>query len=216
MTEPGGGGVERPGALADPYDREAMLAEVLAGLRRPDRRLPSKYHYDEVGSELFERITQLDEYYLTRNERALLQRWMPVWLDDLRPRGLVELGPGSADKSRILLDAMVSQELDALYVPVDVSGDFLYAVADKLRAEYPGLQTVTIAVNTPMKIIRTHWERDRIGCLSGRGSFSISPGGALSKPNAIATGTVTKKFTNSTSAGVKGTPPSTRKKAASK
>lgn len=140
MTEPGGVGAERPGALADPFDREAMLAEVLSGLRRSDKRLPSKYHYDEVGSELFERITRLDEYYLTRTERALLERWMPAWVDQLQPRGLVELGPGSADKSRILLDAMVREEPDALYVPIDVSGDFLHAVADKLRAEYPCLR----------------------------------------------------------------------------
>ena len=140
MTESRRGGAERSGALADPYDRRAMLAEVLAGLRRPDKRLPSKYHYDETGSELFERITRLDEYYLTRTERALLERWIPVWVEELRPRALVELGPGGAEKSRILLDAMVRGAPDALYVPVDVSGDFLHAVADQLRVEYPGLR----------------------------------------------------------------------------
>ena len=117
-----------------------MLEEVLAGLRRPDKRIPSKYHYDEAGSELFERITRLDAYYLTRAERALLERWMPAWVEELAPAALVELGPGSADKSRIILDAMVRPVPDALYVPVDVSGDFLHAVADRLRAEYAELR----------------------------------------------------------------------------
>jgi L-histidine N-alpha-methyltransferase len=116
-----------------------MLADVLAGLGRPEKRISSKYHYDEVGSELFEQITRLDEYYPTRTERALLERWMPVWVDELRPRSLVELGAGSADKSRIILDAMVRHTPDALYVPVDVSGDFLYAVADRLIEEYDEL-----------------------------------------------------------------------------
>ncbi|HUF74813.1 MAG TPA: L-histidine N(alpha)-methyltransferase [Longimicrobiales bacterium] len=140
MTERAGGASERVGIVADPYDREAMLAEVLAGLRQPDKRIPSKYHYDETGSELFERITGLDEYYLTRAERALLARWMPVWVEELAPAALVELGPGGADKSRIILDAIVGRVPEALYVPVDVSGDFLHAVADQLRTEYPGLQ----------------------------------------------------------------------------
>jgi L-histidine N-alpha-methyltransferase len=140
MTERGSGASDRAGALADPYDRDAMLAEVLTGLRAPVRHIPSKYHYDEVGSELFERITRLDEYYLTRTERGLLERWIPEWVGQLRPQGLVELGAGSADKSRILLDAMVRHAPDPLYVPVDVSGDFLHAVADKLRAEYEGLR----------------------------------------------------------------------------
>jgi L-histidine N-alpha-methyltransferase len=139
MTEGRGAGAKQGGAVADPYDREAMLVDVLAGLRRPEKRISSKYHYDEVGSELFEQITQLDEYYPTRTERALLERWMPVWVEELRPRSLVELGAGSADKSRIILDAMVRHTPDALYVPVDVSGDFLYAVADRLSEEYDDL-----------------------------------------------------------------------------
>ena len=145
MTEGRGAAAEQAGTVADPYDREAMLAEVVAGLRRPEKRISSKYHYDEVGSELFERITRLDEYYPTRTERALLERWMPVWVGELRPRSLVELGAGSADKSRIILDAMVRHTPDALYVPVDVSGDFLYAVADRLSEEYDEL-TVQPAV----------------------------------------------------------------------
>jgi L-histidine N-alpha-methyltransferase len=140
MTDGGAGAAERVGAVADPYDPAAMLAEVLEGLRLPQKHIPSKYHYDEVGSELFELITELEEYYPTRTERGLLERWIPEWVDELGPVGLVELGAGSADKSRIVLDAMVRGGSECLYVPVDVSGDFLHVVADKLRTEYDQLR----------------------------------------------------------------------------
>lgn len=125
--------------LSDPHDRQDMLREVLAGLSRPDKRIPSKYHYDARGSALFDDITRLEEYYLTRTERALLERWAPVWVAELAPVGLVELGPGSADKSRILLDAMAKRASSCVYVPVDVSGALLLDVADQLRSDYPGL-----------------------------------------------------------------------------
>ncbi|HSM59150.1 MAG TPA: L-histidine N(alpha)-methyltransferase [Longimicrobiales bacterium] len=125
---------------SDPHDREAMLHEVLEGLSRPQKEVSSKYFYDARGSELFERITELDEYYLTRTERALLERWMGPWVARLRPAGLVELGAGSAAKTRIALDAMTGRGSGDVYVPVDVSGDFLHATAERLRAEYPGLR----------------------------------------------------------------------------
>ena len=156
MTERPGGSADRAGAVADPYEREAMLAEVLAGLRRPDKRIPSKYHYDETGSELFERITRLDEYYLTRAERSLLVLWMPEWVAELAPAALVELGPGSADKTRIILDALVARTPDALYVPVDVSGDFLHAVADRLRAEYADLRVEPEVADMTVELTITH------------------------------------------------------------
>ena len=119
---------------------DGALEEVVAGLRGPDRWIATKYHYDERGSRLFEEITELDEYYLTRTERALLERWMPPLVADLRPATLVELGAGSADKSRIILDAMDEAGCAQSYVPVDVSADFLARTARSLRSEYPGLE----------------------------------------------------------------------------
>ena len=118
------------------------LDEVLEGLRRADRRISSKYHYDERGSELFEQITTLEEYYPTRTERALLEEWMPAWVSDLAPATLVELGAGSAEKSRVILDAMVQAGCGRAYVPVDVSADFLAQTAEALRIGYPGLDIV--------------------------------------------------------------------------
>jgi L-histidine N-alpha-methyltransferase len=121
-------------------EQDSELDAVLDGLRRTDRRISSKYHYDERGSELFERITTLDEYYPTRTERALLERWMPAWVSDLAPATLVELGAGSAEKSRVILDAMVDTGSGRAYVPVDVSSDFLTQTAEALRSEYPSLE----------------------------------------------------------------------------
>jgi L-histidine N-alpha-methyltransferase len=125
---------------ADPHDREHMLAEVLQGLARPQKELSPKYFYDARGSALFEEITALQEYYPTRLERALLERWMPTWVERFTPDALVELGAGSAAKSRIILDAMEGREAGSLFVPVDVSGAFLHETAERLREEYPRLK----------------------------------------------------------------------------
>lgn len=128
------------GVRADPYDREVMLEDVLEGLRLTPKELSPKYFYDTRGSELFEEITRLEEYYLTRKERGLLERWTGAWVEELRPAALVELGAGSAEKSRIVLDAMEASGAGDLYVPVDVSGEFLHETARRLRAEYEGLR----------------------------------------------------------------------------
>jgi L-histidine Nalpha-methyltransferase len=124
-----------------------MLAEVRDGLSRAQKELPPKYFYDERGSELFEEITRLPEYYLTRTERALLERWMPAWIGRLRPRALVELGAGSAEKTRIILDALRVEVGFGAYVPVDVSADFLEDTAVRLSADYPTLEVVPVVAD---------------------------------------------------------------------
>jgi L-histidine N-alpha-methyltransferase len=121
--------------IADPR----MLAEVAAGLGAPQKELPPKYFYDQRGSELFEEITRLQEYYPTRTERALLEAWMPSLVRRLGTRALVELGAGSAEKSRIILDAMRDAGTAELFVPIDVSATFLSQTAARLRREYPRL-----------------------------------------------------------------------------
>jgi L-histidine N-alpha-methyltransferase len=125
--------------------RTAMIDDVREGLGRRQKELPPKYFYDERGSELFEKITRLPEYYLTRSERSLLEEHARSLVDSLRPRTLVELGAGSAAKTRILLDAMRDAGCGEQYVPVDVSEDFLAETARQLRTEYPTLR-VTPAV----------------------------------------------------------------------
>jgi L-histidine N-alpha-methyltransferase len=116
-----------------------MLAEVAGGLSAPQKELPPKYFYDHRGSELFEEITRLPEYYQTRTERGLLEAWMPQLIRSLRIRSLVELGAGSAEKSRIILSAMRDAGTAGLYVPIDVSASFLSQTATRLKRDYPGL-----------------------------------------------------------------------------
>ncbi|HEY8258469.1 MAG TPA: L-histidine N(alpha)-methyltransferase [Gemmatimonadales bacterium] len=138
MSNPTTNVVPRAGRPA-PRANARMLAEVAAGLSAPQKELPPKYFYDQRGSELFEEITRLPEYYPTRTERALLEGWMPELIRQLGTRTLVELGAGSAEKSRIILNAMRAASTAELYVPIDVSATFLSLTAATLRREYPGL-----------------------------------------------------------------------------
>ena len=118
---------------------DELLRDVAHGLSRPQKELPPKYFYDRRGSELFDEITRLPEYYLTRTERALLDCWSGALMTALNPAALVELGAGSADKTRLLLDAMVYAGSGEVYVPIDVSSEFLEESASRLRDEYPTL-----------------------------------------------------------------------------
>ena len=130
---------------------KGMLEEIRWGLSRPQKQLPSKFFYDTRGSELFEAITELPEYYLTRTETGLLKTPVSGWVADMAPASLVELGAGSARKTRILLAAMApgipegvhkstyERTYKRTYAPVDVAGDFLLATAELLRVEDPSL-----------------------------------------------------------------------------
>jgi L-histidine N-alpha-methyltransferase len=125
-----------------------MERDVREGLASQPRQLPSKYFYDERGSQLFDEITRLPEYYPTRAERGLLDRRTREIVGISHPATLVELGAGSADKTRILLDEMLRVTAAPVsYVPVDVSADFLAASATQLRAEYPGLHTLPVVAD---------------------------------------------------------------------
>lgn len=120
----------------------SMIADVRWGLAQEQKQLSSKYFYDTRGSELFEEITRLPEYYLTRTERTLLDAEVSEWIRSIRARSLVELGAGAARKTRILLDAMGEGGGAHTYAPVDVAGEFLQKVARGLRIEYPTLQII--------------------------------------------------------------------------
>ncbi|MFL5469513.1 MAG: L-histidine N(alpha)-methyltransferase [Gemmatimonadaceae bacterium] len=124
--------------------RQQMVRDVRLGLTRSPKQLSPKYFYDERGSELFEEITQLSEYYLTRAERALLEQKIGEIVRTARPCSLVELGAGSATKTHIILDEMIANGCAECYVPVDVSKDFLEATAIQLRADYPNVRITPV------------------------------------------------------------------------
>ena len=124
-----------------------MLAEVRKGLAQPQKELPPKYFYDHAGSLLFEQITRLPEYYLTRVERDLLQQCTPWFVTSTGCRTLVELGAGSASKTRILLDGMRRAATHCSYLPIDLSGDFLTDTSRALRAAYPDLQIMPVVAD---------------------------------------------------------------------
>ncbi|MBW7850502.1 MAG: L-histidine N(alpha)-methyltransferase [Rhodospirillales bacterium] len=121
---------------------KGFRAAVLHGLAQPEKRIPCQYLYDQRGAALFERICQLDEYYLTRVEIGLLDRHAGAIAAEAGPRArLVEFGAGSERKARILLAAM---ESPAEYVPVDVSRDHLTQSLADLDAGFPGLSVTPV------------------------------------------------------------------------
>ena len=112
---------------------------LLAGLRETPPRVPGYFGYDAVGSCLFESITKLPGYYLTRVEYGLLQRHAEEIADLIKCRRIAELGSGSAKKTRVLLAACVKRRATT-YLPVDVSREMLATSAHELTAELPGLR----------------------------------------------------------------------------
>jgi L-histidine Nalpha-methyltransferase len=120
---------------------ERVLAEdVLDGLTRPLKELPPKHFYDARGSELFDAICELPEYYPTRTERAILASCADEIAELTGAGELVELGSGSAEKTRVLLTAMAEAGTLRRYVPIDVSETALRASAERLVDEYPGMR----------------------------------------------------------------------------
>ncbi len=120
---------------------ERSLAEdVLDGLTRPFKELPPKHFYDARGAELFDRICELPEYYPTRAERAILEETAVELASLTNAAELVELGSGTAAKTRVLLDAMHAAGTLTRYIPVDVTESMVRDCAQELTGEYPGLQ----------------------------------------------------------------------------
>lgn len=125
---------------AEPVD-PAFRADVLNGLSAPIPAIPARWFYDRRGSELFDEITRLPEYYLTRTETALLERIRPDLAAYVAPgSAVVEFGAGSQTKTPLLLQAIAP----SAYVPVDISGDYLSDSADALRSAHPDIDVFPI------------------------------------------------------------------------
>ena len=154
---------------------DSFAADVIAGLTAKPKRLSPKYFYDAVGSALFERITQLPEYYPTRCELALLRAHAPAIASLFPPNcALIEFGSGSSKKARILLGAAATIEA---YVPVDISGDFLQQDSTQLRhdfshlAVYPLIADFTQAFELPSSIAH----KPRVGFFPGSTIGNFEP-----------------------------------------
>ncbi len=126
-----------PGTLYDFRPTDDFKEQVLAGLGAEQKRIPSKFLYDEAGAQLFERITELPEYYPTRTELSIMQAAADEMAACIGPGcRLVEFGSGSSLKTRILLDAL---DQPVAYVPIDISREHLLENARTLAGQYPHL-----------------------------------------------------------------------------
>ena len=155
--------------------------DVMAGLSATPKSVPAKYFYDAAGSDLFEQITALPEYYPTRTEIALLGRVAPEIARHIRPASaLVEFGSGASVKTRLVLDA--APQLGA-YVPIDISETALSQAAKAIAADYPDLRVSPIAgdFTKPMALPEAIRARPVVGFFPGStiGNFTPDEASAL-------------------------------------
>lgn len=121
------------------------LEEILAGLRKTRKAILPKFFYDERGSELFDQICDLPEYYLTRTELGIMRRSIKDMVRTIGPQAsLIEFGSGASLKIRILLDNL---EQLAAYVPVDISGDFLISAARRIQLDFPDVEVLPVSAD---------------------------------------------------------------------
>lgn len=131
-----------PRHIAASVDAHHSFAEAVRfGLTQPQKSIPPRFLYDARGSELFEEITKLPEYYLTGAEASILTECAPeIWSAAGYPIEVIELGSGSSAKTRTILEAGLDQSLRLTYRPIDISAEMLESTARQLRHEYPRLQ----------------------------------------------------------------------------
>jgi L-histidine N-alpha-methyltransferase len=139
-TKPVANGAIRIDSYLSAGDERSLADDVLDGLTRPFKELPPKHFYDARGAELFDRICELPEYYPTRTERAILLAHADAIVATNDAAELVELGSGTAAKTRVLLDAMQDAGTLRRYVPFDVTEAVVRDCAETLVNEYPGLE----------------------------------------------------------------------------
>lgn len=124
---------------------DSFLAEVLIGLHKPQKELPSKYFYDERGSQLFERICELREYYITRTEVSIMQAHIREMVELIGPHVLViEHGCGNCEKVRFLMDHLQDP---VAFIPIDISQKQLLQVARELDSVYPQLEVLPVCAD---------------------------------------------------------------------
>jgi L-histidine N-alpha-methyltransferase len=125
--------------------RAEEVADILAGLSAAQKRISPKYFYDQRGSELFDTICTLPEYYPTRTEHAIMEQHLPEIAGLVGPNAaVIEFGAGSNAKARQLLARLVSP---VAYVPVEISGEYLSEQTEQLAADFPGLSVIPVVAD---------------------------------------------------------------------
>ena len=155
--------------------RGALENDVRTGLSAEHKWLPPVWFYDDRGSLLFDEITRLPEYYLTRAERKLLEDHSPEIATAAQADTLVELGAGTCDKSRVLLDAMEATGALRRYVPLDVSDGTLWAAVTALADEYPGLLVHAVVGDFHLHVDRVPSEGQRLVAFLGSTIGNLTP-----------------------------------------
>jgi dimethylhistidine N-methyltransferase len=163
-----------------PEADSSLLKEVLLGLTGEKKTLPSKLLYDAAGSELFQRITELPEYYLTRTERKLLETRAAdivaaVPFDAARERALVEFGASDETKAVLLLDAAESRF--SAYLAIDISPSVLGPIRTRMQVSHPHIKVETLLADflQPLAIPETFSEMHMVGFLPGSTIGQLSP-----------------------------------------
>jgi dimethylhistidine N-methyltransferase len=162
--------------MPDRFDQfDAFRADVLAGLSQSQKTLPSRWLYDVRGSELFERITRLTEYYPTRTETAILSEHAQEIADFCGEKAIIlEYGAGAGIKTEILIDALREPRL---YVPIDIAGDFLDQTVARFRRRFPDLQTRPIVADFTAAFALPAW-------IPGGRRVAFFPGSTVGNLNA--------------------------------
>ncbi len=137
---------------------KTMYREVLKGLSMRPKTLPSKYFYDERGSKLFDAICDLKEYYVTRTELSIMERYMDEIVSVIGERAmLIEYGSGSSEKIKRILDAESGIEV---YVPIDISREFLFENAAIIAGRYPRLEVLPVCADFSKPFDLPHPEKE--------------------------------------------------------
>ena len=158
---------------------------VLTGLAQPQKTIPARFFYDTAGSELFERITQLPEYYPTRTEVGILERYGSDIAAAVGPgRAVIEFGSGSSAKTPLLLRTVAA----SAYVPIDISAEFLDMAAADLARKLPGLPVFPVAADftRPLKLPAGVANRPKLGFFPGSTLGNLAPAAAIDLLRAFA------------------------------
>ncbi len=163
--------------LLDPVvHRAGLLAALRDGLTAPQKRLAPVWFYDEEGSRLFDEITRLPEYYPTRAEREILLAHAAEIADTTRARTLIELGSGTSEKTRILLDALDGGGHLGTFVPLDVSEETLRDAAEALSALYPAISVHGIVGDFQLHLSALPDDGARLVAFLGSTIGNLDPG----------------------------------------